>query len=184
MFNIDVYEGKTNTTKDYFDIAKIVLDEQKTQGYQGGYGVFTDSAYGVKSMMEKFCKKREYGNEPNCAFHIIITFSYIPSYVTIDDLYEYMEHVSDILGLNHQNVYGIHHNNFEIETESLEIHMLLNAVTWKSKSYSMGTVLPKEFAITYIAGTLYQAAAYMTNPMLDTISALSYSDSCFDEIRK
>lgn len=179
MFDLKISKGKTNSPQDYFDIAKVVLSDQKTKDYQGGYGVFTNNALEVKNMMEKIYDKRMVANQQPCAFHIIITFTYIAPDVTLDKLYEYMEHVSDVLGVEHQVVFGIHHNNFNVDAKTLQIHLLLNAVTWRNDVYPTAAVLSEDFVDMKVSSALYQAAAYMANPLLKIETTLSYSDRCF-----
>ena len=181
MFTVEVFKGKTNTPQDYYDIAEIVLDETKTQGYHGGYGVFTDNAYSVMNFMKLYYNKCKTDQMEACAFHIIISIPYIRPGISIDNLFEYMESVSDIIGLHHQIAFGIHHDDFNIDEKTLQIHMVLNAVTWRAEMFSKTSVLKEEFVKTHITGDLYQACAHLENPLLKIENTLSFSDECFTD---
>ena len=135
MYTVKLYEKEYTRYEDYAELYEYIYNRQKSRGRFGAYGAFAICSEDVAKSMALIYDKRNDSEDKNRLFHVIIRFEDEDNHEeTADRIFRYAQGTAEIIGENHQVVFGVHWLNDDgyVLLEHPEIHLMINSVKWST----------------------------------------------------
>ena len=160
MYTVKLSEKEYTRYEDYAELNEFIYNRLKSRGRFGTYGAFAICKEDVAKSMDIIYNRRNTTDDVNRLFHAIVTFeNECTDEVTADRMFRYTQGIAEIIGEEHQVIFGVHlFKDDSIEPlPHPEIHLMINSVKWSDLSVVANTEEDKAKLIEAIKNAIPKA---------------------------